>query len=331
MFRSAALKLTFWYLAIIVALSIGFSLALYSLSSDDLTRNARRQVSFFKANLTPDDFTTYVRLREKQLHEDLGHIRDNLLIFNLIVLLTGGAASYGLARRTLRPIEESLEAQTRFAGDASHELRTPLAAMQTEIEVALRNPSLTKALAIKLLQSNLEEVAKLKALSDGLLRLSTTESKQVFDQEVPLKKVVEKAAERWDKIASTKKITIKTELSDVRTYGDEQSLVDLVSILLDNAIKYSPKNSEVSIRVYRKDKNAYVSISDKGIGIKAEDLPRIFERFYRTDSSRSKKHTGGYGLGLAIAKKIADLHGGSIEVKSARERGATFTIQLPAA
>src|SRR3990167_1265542 len=172
MFRSAALKLTLWYLAIIMSLSIGCSIALYNISSHELSRSIDNQTTFFDSYLGPDDLGRYNQLRTAQADQERAHIRRNLLFFNIFVMAVGGVMSYALARRTLRPIEESLEAQARFTGDASHELRTPLAAMQAEIEVALRGKNLDQAQAVKLLRSNLEEVGKLQALSDGLLKLA---------------------------------------------------------------------------------------------------------------------------------------------------------------
>lgn len=328
MFHSAALKLTTWYLLIIMVLSVGSSVALYHVSSSDLTRNARRQVIFFADQLEPEDFRDYTRLRQRQLNDDIANLRQNLLLFNIAVLIAGGAAAYALARRHLQPIEEALESQTRFAADASHELRTPLAAMQTEIEVALRNRGLTKAQAIGQLQSNLEEVGKLKTLSEGLLRLAQRSSEDITDSVAELKPVVKEAVARLKKAAAAKKISIDDRTNNMLIKGDPDSLNELVAILLDNAIKYSPAGSIVKVTSRKHGKLVLLSISDEGAGIPKVELPRIFERFYRADSSRSKQQAQGYGLGLAIAKKIAELHDGEIEVKSRSGKGSTFTLKL---
>jgi two-component system sensor histidine kinase CiaH len=329
MFQSAAVKLTLWYLAIIMVLSIGFSVVLYSLSSGDLERNIERQLGVFYRVLAPEDFDSFAALRQRQLNQDLNHLKDNLVLFNLVVLTGGGGASYFLARRTLKPIEESLDAQKRFTGDASHELRTPLAAIRSEIEVALRDPKLTKAQAVALLKSNLEEVDKLRSLSDGLLRLASEEGKLPEFVSIPLSEVIDEVLQRQQHQLAAKKIKLDKSIKDVAVRGDHQSLVELFNIIIDNAIKYSPSGGEVSVSAARKHKQVVVTISDKGQGIAPIDLPRIFDRFYRADSSRSKNEKEGYGLGLAIAKKIADLHGGFIEVKSAPAKGSTFTTYLP--
>lgn len=329
MFHSAALKLTAWYLAIIMALSIGCSLAIYQLSRDQLINNTRRQVYFFNDVLDPSDFRSFSQLRQRQLDHGLNRLRGNLVLFNVLVLFGGGLAAYALSRRTLRPLEESLEAQKRFTADASHELRTPLTAMQTEIEVALRDSSLTKKQAVELLGSNLEEVAKLKALSDGLLKLASTGQQEMPKSSVSLEAAAADAIEKLKPVAAAKRVKLKQELSRVNVQGDHQSLADLIAILLDNAIKYSLSGAAVKLTVSSKGKEALVRVEDKGQGIKPSELPRIFERFYRTDTSRNKTGADGYGLGLAIAKKIAEAHGGYIQVASSPAKGSTFTLRMP--
>lgn len=330
MFHSAALKLTLWYLAIIMSLSIGCSIALYNMSSRELSRSIDNQTTFFDSYLGPADLDRYNQLRTAQADQERSHIRRNLLLFNVFVLMVGGVMSYALARRTLRPIEDSLETQIRFTGDASHELRTPLAAMQAEIEVALRGKDLSQTQALKLLRSNLEEVGKLQALSDGLLKLASGDN-SISKERVATGDIVSGAIERHAKTADAKKIVVKKNIKNININGDKQSLVDLLSILLDNAIKYSPTGSQIRIAAAKKDSRVLITVADQGQGIAAEELPHIFERFYRADTSRSKLQADGYGLGLAIAKKIADLHNAFIEVKSTPNKGSIFTINLPAA
>ncbi len=333
MFHSAALKLTVWYLAIIMSISVVFSISLYHVSSDDLTRNVNRQITYFKGFLGPDETSDFGILRQRQLIEDLNHLKTNLILFNLVVLVGGGAASYWLARRTLTPIEESLETQSRFASDASHELRTPLTAIQTENEVALRNKNLTKTDAVAVINSNLEEVAKLKRLSEGLLRLAKEGDSYDAASLAPvnIKDIATETGERYSKSAANKKIKLINKVSGSTVLGDRDGLSELLSVFIDNAIKYSPSGGQVSISSAKQDKTVVVRISDHGYGIAKEDLPHIFERFYRTDSSRNRSSEGGYGLGLAIAKKIVSAHKGHIEVTSSLEKGSTFSIFLPAA
>ncbi|HET7529176.1 MAG TPA: HAMP domain-containing sensor histidine kinase [Candidatus Saccharimonadales bacterium] len=328
MFRSAALRLTGWYLAIIMIISLIFSVSLYYVSSEDLGRNVNRQIGYFNNLIGPDEAGDYGALRQRQLNEDLSHLKANLIVFNLLVLLGGGAASYWLARRTLDPIEEALNIQARFASDASHELRTPLTAIQTENEVALRDKSLSKSQAIGLLKSNLEEIGKLKALSEGLLRLAGRQGGAARGP-VSVRDITAAAVQRYLKVADKQQITISDKTSDFNVLGDRDSLTELTAILIDNALKYSHDGSEIVISSFQRGKLGVLEVEDHGIGIKRADLPHIFDRFFRADSSRHKDGADGYGLGLAIAKNIVDAHSGHIEVSSTPGKKTVFKVFLP--
>lgn len=331
MFRSAALKLTLWYLTIIMFISVLFSFSLYHVSSGELNRNVNRQIGYFNNLLGPEESQSYGRLRLRLLSEDLAKLKAKLVLFNFIVLLSGGGVSYWLARRTLDPIEQALEAQSRFASDASHELRTPLAAIQAENEVALRNRALTKADAIAILKSNLEEVGKLKMLSEGLLRLATGNGKIENLQPIKLRPLLETAVARYQKAADAKNIRIINAAGVQSIMGDRDSLIELFSIFIDNAIKYSPTGKSIKLSAKRQGNKVAIKIEDKGVGIKQSELPHIFERFYQTETSRHKDQPGGYGLGLAIAKNIARAHRGHIQVTSVQGKKTAFTVFLPSA
>jgi len=326
--RSAVFQLTIWYLAIIMALSVGFSFVLYRISNTELDRGLRRQQDIF-SNQVILNFPGFDDLRENQMKETRDRFQDNLVWFNLVVLVAGGAVSYLLARRTLKPIDEAFAAQSRFTADASHELRTPLTAIQTEIEVALRDPGFTKEAATELLKSNLEEVAKLKALSDGLLRLARDDAGRDIWESVLLKDVAIAAVDQTAAAANLKEINVENLIGDIKVKGDRVSLTELLVILIDNAVKYSDPKTKVKLTAKKKDDIVQIAVIDQGLGIKASDLPHIFDRFYRADPSRSKEKVSGYGLGLSIAKKIAELHGGSITAKSTPGAGSTFLIKLP--
>ena len=330
---SPAARLATAYVAIIMVISISFSAALYHLSADQLSESLHHQYLryrpfFYSRLLTPPGQPVPMHLQD-ELDSGTGHLEIELVYFNLVILLLASSASYLLAKRTLRPIEDALEAQSRFTADASHELRTPLTAMQTEIEVALRDPKLTEAQAKKLLASNLEEVAKLRALSDGLLRLAREDGNGLVAIPVSLVNVADLAVDRVKRAAHAGRITIDNGATAVTALGDEQSLTDLVVILLDNAIKYSSPESTVQISTKHHGQQAILAVTDHGAGIAAAELPHIFERFYRADPSRSKDQVEGYGLGLSIARKIAQLHHGTIEVSSTAGKGSTFTVKLP--
>ena len=286
--------------------------------------------NIFVQQFSPD--TDLEALRIQQLDLIKQRILWNLTELNLAVLVLGGGASFLLARRTLRPIQDAMEAQSRFTADASHELRTPLTAMKTEIEVSLRDKQLGVGEARELLQSNLEEISKLEALSNGLLRLAQYQQgiAQPKWKAVELASIVPDAIVRVLAQAQIAKITITADIPDkLSVEADAESITELLVILLDNAIKYGRENTAITITAKPRGGDVVVAITDQGIGIKAADLDHIFDRFYRADTSRSKNSTAGYGLGLSIAKQITDIHRGTITADSKLGVGTTFTLSLP--
>lgn len=328
-----SIRLAGLYLAIIMAISLFFSANVYQLSIQELDRGLRRPSAVYdkpRGDLLPDELREEWRQeREEQYEQAKERVLTRLIVTNIIIAIGGGVLSYYLARRTLKPIEEAHEAQSRFTADASHELRTPIAAMQSEIEVALMDPKLTLTQAKAQLQSNLEELAKLTRLSEGLLRLARMENGELLQEDVSMDRVVQRALERVLPVAESKGMLIGVPSTiDTHVIGDEDSLVEAVVTILDNAVKYSPQKTQVIIGAYADRKCAVLTVQDQGVGIKATELPHIFERFYRADNARNKQ-VQGYGLGLAIAKNIIDAHRGSITVASARGKGTTFTIKLP--
>lgn len=328
LFTSASLKLTGWYLLILMFISLTFSGILYQLSSNELRHGLRAPVNI---SLDGDQLFLNNRnaeaLRQARYEEGMSHLMGNLIILNIVTLLAGGGLSYVLARRTLQPIHEAMEAQGRFTSDASHELRTPLTVMQSEIEVGLRDKSASKQQYRELLESNLDEVHRLRELSDRLLLLSS-------ERELPLGKttledVSIEAVSNVVRAAQQKDIAVTNTVTDVPVRANLEALADAVTILLDNAIKYSPEGTTVTMSSDVKGKSALLHVRDHGAGIDPQDLPRIFDRFYRADVSRSRQNVPGYGLGLSIAKRIVDQHGGQLSATSAKGKGATFTIRLP--
>jgi signal transduction histidine kinase len=199
--------------------------------------------------------------------------------------------------------------------------------MKAEIEVGLRDKNITKQEAVELLQSNLEEVNRMGSLAEGLLALTQTDSSPVLVP-VSLEDVAAKVAKRLQPLAEAKKITIKRQLQSVVVSAEELAVDKIISILLDNAIKYSPDKTEITIKTYQKDGHDYLEVKDQGIGIKATELPHIFDRFYRADSSRTKTQVPGHGLGLSVAQKLAENLNAKLSVTSTPAKGSTFTLQL---
>lgn len=325
---SPALKLTAWYLAFVMLLSFGFSMFVYRVSTSEINRGFRRPPSVLDLRGYAY-FDTYENDRLGRIREAEESVKANLIFFNLVVFVAGGGLSYALAKRTIRPIEDALAAQRRFTADASHELRTPLTAMQSETEVALRDKSLTLKEARHQLSSNLEEIVKMRELVNGLLQLARSGEVPVEFKKVELAKLAEEVVGRFEALADTKHIQLVTDLKSAHMTGDTKALAELISILVDNAIKYSPAKAAVHISTKQQNKQAVITVRDTGDGIPAVDLPHIFERFYRGDPSRSSVKTDGHGLGLSIAKDIADTHRGTITARSEVGEGTTFIVRFP--
>jgi two-component system, OmpR family, sensor histidine kinase CiaH len=336
MFHKTSIKLAGLYLSIMMLISLFFSANVYQLSVQELNRDLRHPLPSFIQRAGPQgEMESGIRdviledIQERNAATK-DRVLDRLILINLLILIGGGYLSYLLALRTLKPIEEAHDSLERFTADASHELRTPIAAMQAEIEVSLMNPKLTLPQAKQRLQSNLEELAKLTALSEGLLRLAQLNNQEFELKPVATESLINTAVSRVLPLAEQKYILINQSVpAELQLTGDQTSLVEALVILLDNAVKYSPDKSEINVAVKAHAKSITLSVQDQGIGIKASELPHIFERFYRADSARSKQDTDGYGIGLAIAKNIIELHKGTIEARSKPGKGSTFIITLP--
>ncbi|HUD20959.1 MAG TPA: ATP-binding protein, partial [Candidatus Saccharimonadales bacterium] len=266
--------------------------------------------------------------------ESASRLRLNLLYFNLFILLLSAGLSYWLARRTLQPIEEMIEAQNRFTADASHELRTPITAMRTEVEVSLRDEKLDLKSAKELLGSNLEEIGKLEALSNSLLKLARYDGQNHLElTDISAREIIMAAFKKVEPQARHKNIDFDFNLADLTISVDKSRFQELLTILMENAVKYSPADTKVTIGTKKTDHHISITVADQGVGIKASDLPHVFDRFYRADQSRSKsagwRKPDGYGLGLSIAKQIVESHHGKISAESKIGHGTTFVITLP--
>jgi two-component system sensor histidine kinase CiaH len=330
-FHKSSLKLASLYLAIILAISLFFSATIYQVSVSELGHGLRRPLPAFEGPGLPN----YIRdqLLEERV-ESYNQARDKivtrLILINVVILALGGCLSYYLALRTLKPIEDAHEAQRTFAASASHELRTPITAMRSENEVALMDPNLSLKDAKQQLQSNIEELEKLTTLAEGLLQLAQAEGAHNIQEEVPIKDVLSVAIERLAPIAKKKGITIDSNKTNkLKVYSNRAALTEILVVLLDNAIKYSPENSIVSISITDSSNQVAVHIKDTGLGIAEDHIDHIFTRFYRADQSRTKQATEGYGLGLAIAAELAKSNNAQLSVESMIGKGSTFTLAIP--
>jgi heavy metal sensor kinase len=228
-------------------------------------------------------------------------------------------------------LERSFAEVRRFTADASHELRTPLTAIRTEAEVALAKP-LGLVEHQQLLGSILEECDRLTRLTDQLLALAREDARAARQAHEPvgLAALVGGVADTMRPLAEAKGLTLRVEAPEpVSVRGDAARLREVFFNILDNGIKYTPEGGEIKVRLSRHGSEAVVTVRDTGIGIQAEHLPHVFDRFYRVDRARSRAE-GGTGLGLSIAQSIVAAHGGRIELASTLGQGSTCTVRMPA-
>lgn len=231
----------------------------------------------------------------------------------------------------LARLESSFNRITQFTADASHELRTPLALMRTTAEVSLRT-SQTVADYREVQEEILAELEKTSSLVEKLMLLTRADAGVETLDRIPvdLAECLRKACSDGRILAEAKGLTFRDDISfsPLIVAGDSHALHRLFLILVDNAVKYTPSQGSISVRLERNGHSAVAELRDSGIGIAAEDLPHIFDRFYRADKSRSREF-GGVGLGLSIARWVAEAHSGSIEVQSTLAVGSVFRVRLP--
>jgi two-component system OmpR family sensor kinase len=255
---------------------------------------------------------------------------------NLDERIPPGHASDELGRlvvvinRMLARLQAAFEGQRRFASDVSHEIRSPLTALRGQIEVALRKER-PPAEYRRVLEESLEEVLRLSRLAENLLSLARADAGVLEIQRVrlDLKEVVAEAVHRLGARATDKNVRLELAAPEpLFVVGDPDWLGRLIENLLDNALRHTPQMGRVRVALARGEGHAVITVEDSGEGIPADDLPHLFERFYRVDRARSRDK-GGAGLGLAIARQIAVLHGGAIQVRSTVGQGSTFEVLLP--
>ncbi len=232
--------------------------------------------------------------------------------------------------RMLERLQRAFDAQSRFSSDVAHEIRSPLTALRGQIEVALRRERSADEYR-GVLRESLEEVLRLTRIAEDLMSLARGEAGtlQLQRERVDLREVLREVLARCRGGAVDKDVALVLRASEALwAEADREMLTRLFENLVENAITHSPRTEQVLVGLERRGERAVVSVADRGRGIPAEHLPRIFDRFYRVDPARSRS-AGGTGLGLSIVRQIAELHGGAVTVDSTVGQGSVFTVTLP--
>lgn len=323
-------RLTSTYLTIIMLMSIAFSTVFYNTSVRQLERPLPQRGFGMREEVFRQTFgTEFDSLLEERTRQAKNTLLVRLVILNSGALAVGAVLSYYLARKSLRPIEETMDAQTQFVSDASHEIRTPLTVLETTNEVALRKTKISQQEIRELLGYNIAEVRKLKDLSNALLDLLKNPDKETVLRDIEIQDALGEALASVVPAALVKNIKVVDKVDKLSVKSDSTLLARLFSILLDNAVKYSEQNKKIIITSSVQTKYVTINFKDQGMGISASDLPHIFRRFYRADKSRTAQYENGYGLGLALAERLAQRLDAKIFVESTQGKGSTFSVKIP--
>ncbi len=272
-----------------------------------------------------------------QYARSLRQVREtvNGLVF---VLLPLGLGAFGLAAlgglymsgRAVRPVKDSFERQRAFVADASHELKTPLTLIKADAEVVLYRGDVNPE-DRKLIEHALAETDRMSAVLSDLLLVARLDAGKLDVSRKPfdLTPVLLETVARFETRAASKDVELKVRASGELPVGaDPERTGEILSGLLDNALRHAPSDGRVVVAGHARDRWVEVSVADTGSGIAPEHLPRIFDRFYRADSSRSR-NGGGTGLGLSIARDLARAQGGDLTAENAKSGGAVFRLRLP--
>ncbi|MEP0873262.1 ATP-binding protein, partial [Trichocoleus desertorum AS-A10] len=275
-----------------------------------------------------------------QIGRSLQEFDDHLATLRLLLavglplsMLMVGGASWWLAGLAMQPVFRSYAQMQQFTADAAHELRTPIAAIRATVEAVENTDSLSPEDVQETLGAIARQNYRLAALVQDLLLLSRMDQKKVVEkrQRCCLNDLISDLVESLSVLEIAAPIHLAAQIrvkASLYVLGDENQLSRLLSNLIVNALQYTPSGGSVTVTLEQTDAHALIQIQDTGIGIAPAEQSRIFERFYRVSSDRSRQ-TGGTGLGLAIAKAIVEAQQGRLKVQSELGKGSTFTICLP--
>jgi two-component system sensor histidine kinase CiaH len=318
MFLKARFKLTALYVVIVAVIIFGFSLFLYQSVRQNLIDSSE------------EDFAG-IESHHHFIQQTLDSIQNEFIFTDLFILLLAAFLSYSLAGRTLEPIQNSVEAQKKFASNASHELRTPLAVMRNDIEVLLRNASPNKEAINATLRSNLEEIQTMSGIIESLLVLARSDNHVALPMsDIDLKQILNGVIGKVKPLADKKGVELTIDDTSIpNTQGNADSMRRAILNVLENGIHHTPRGGSVKVSVEKTKRNVLIKIIDTGSGISPKDLPHVFDRFYKGQSAEGDNM--GTGLGLAIVKETVNQHQGTVTIESIEGKGTAVIFALPLA
>ncbi len=290
-----------------------------------------RYILFKDTNNEEDIAYTQLMINVDAEQTIISNFEKLVIICAVIFIILSISASFILSKKMMNPILKSWNKQAEFVENASHELRTPLTIIQNKLEMLLTTPNDRISDKFENIALSLSETRRLSKLTSDLLTLARADSAEteLSIEPVNVDVFVKDVCAPYQEIAESQDKHFWLNLqSPITIKADKTRFHQLLVILLDNALKYTGENDSIGLKTYEEDQKVVIEVSDTGIGIREENIPFIFDRFYREDRARSRE-TGGVGLGLSIAQWIVEKHKGSIKVVKNNNKGTTFIIRLP--
>lgn len=281
--------------------------------------------------ITDMHFGKKIVLLDQGYEDDYLHqLAISLILSFLVAFVFLSIVSFILSSISIKPIDKSLKQQQRLISDVSHELKTPLAIISTNADIVLSHKDSVVENETKWLNYIKDETKRTSDMISMMLYIAKSDEsqKKPILQPVDLSTIAHESALSFESVCfeNGKKFTFDIE-DDICVKADENQLKQLILILLDNAVKYSNENGKIELKISKNNDNAVLSVFNTGIPIPKENMPSLFERFYRVEASRART-SGGSGLGLSIAKRIIEENEGSISLSSSAEHGTTFTCSF---
>ena len=286
---------------------------------------------YYKVRYTHDGNYVVAFVSGKYIDQNMANLAFMLLLAGLGALLAFALVSLLLSRWITRPVENAWNQQQQFIADASHELKTPLTVITANDSILLSQPDATIESQRQWIESTETEAHLMQDLVNDMLYLAKSDAaKQPLEYgQVDMSELATMQVLQFESVAFEKGVAIASDVQkEVKLDGDPSRLQRLVAILLDNACKYVDQDGHIDLTLRKTDKVCILQVRNSGPVVDPADIPHLFDRFYRSDKARTRG-TGGFGLGLSIAKSIVEDHKGSIRVASSAEKGTTFTVELP--